>query len=73
MTTPSELPHKLKIEVPANRYDLLCHEGLVRSLRVFLGQEQPPVYKVVPPATGAEERWVEVQREVRACLRLCFA
>ena len=24
-----------KIEVPANRYDLLCVEGLSRALRVF--------------------------------------
>lgn len=24
-----------KIEIPANRYDLLCVEGLVRALRIF--------------------------------------
>lgn len=40
ISAPDELPHKLKIEVPANRYDLLCHEGLVRALRIFLGHEQ---------------------------------
>ena len=28
-----------KIEIPANRYDLLCIEGLSRALRVFLGKE----------------------------------
>lgn len=32
-----------KIDVPANRYDLLCIEGIARALRVFLGQIPPPV------------------------------
>lgn len=27
-----------KIDIPANRYDLLCIEGLVQGLKVFLGQ-----------------------------------
>jgi phenylalanyl-tRNA synthetase beta chain len=39
----------LKIDVSANRYDLLCEEGLSRSMRVFLGLIPPPVYKTVPP------------------------
>lgn len=29
-----------KIDIPANRYDLLCIEGLARALRVFLGECQ---------------------------------
>ncbi|KAK9715684.1 hypothetical protein RND81_06G182400 [Saponaria officinalis] len=33
-----------KIEVPANRYDLLCLEGLAQALRVFEGFEQIPTY-----------------------------
>nr|BAJ99943.1 predicted protein [Hordeum vulgare subsp. vulgare] len=69
---PDELPHKLKIEVPANRYDLLCHEGLARALRIFLEREQIPKWNVVPPATGAEERWVEIQKET-AQIRPYFA
>jgi len=32
-----------KIEVAANRYDLLCIEGLARSLRVFLELDAAPV------------------------------
>ena len=28
-----------KIDIPANRYDLLCTEGLSRALRVFLEKE----------------------------------
>jgi phenylalanyl-tRNA synthetase beta chain len=47
-TNPSELPHKLKIEVPANRYDLLCLEGLARALRIYLGIESLPNYRVLP-------------------------
>jgi phenylalanyl-tRNA synthetase beta chain len=36
-----------KIEIPANRYDLLCLEGLVISLKTFLGISQFPEYKIV--------------------------
>jgi len=36
-----------KIDVPANRYDLLCIEGIVRSLKIFLGDIDAPVYKVL--------------------------
>jgi hypothetical protein len=42
-----------KIDVPANRYDLLCLEGLSRSLRVFLGMEPVKDFRVVEPASGA--------------------
>jgi phenylalanyl-tRNA synthetase beta chain len=39
-----------KIEIPANRYDLLCLEGLSRALRIFRGRENLPDYKVSKPA-----------------------
>lgn len=35
-----------KIEVPANRYDLLCLEGLAQALRIFNGVDPIPSYKV---------------------------
>ena len=35
-----------KIEVAANRYDLLCLEGLVLSLRVFLGFSKYPQFSI---------------------------
>lgn len=35
-----------KIEIPANRYDLLCLEGLVQALRIFTGDDVIPTYKV---------------------------
>ena len=34
-----------KIEVAANRYDLLCLEGLALALKVFLEKEPMPVFK----------------------------
>lgn len=38
-----------KIDVPANRYDLLCIEGIARALRIFLNKEKPPVYRKIEP------------------------
>lgn len=34
------------------RYDLLCIEGIARGLRVFLGLDKPPAYKLVYPKGG---------------------
>ena len=34
-----------KIDVPANRYDLLCIEGLSRAIKIFLGDMDAPVYR----------------------------
>ncbi|RDA85006.1 hypothetical protein CP532_2045 [Ophiocordyceps camponoti-leonardi (nom. inval.)] len=42
-------PPQLKIEIPANRYDMLCFEGLVLNLNVFRGRTPPPKFSVVPP------------------------
>ncbi|KAL9191511.1 hypothetical protein ACHAXT_001217 [Thalassiosira profunda] len=36
-----------KIDVPANRYDLLCIEGISRSLKVFLGDMDAPQYNTM--------------------------
>ena len=44
-----------KIDVPANRYDLLCMEGLTRALKIFLGNMDAPSYDVVPPTDGSME------------------
>ena len=35
-----------KIDIPANRYDLLCIEGIARALRIFLGKEGIPDFRV---------------------------
>ena len=36
-----------KIDVPANRYDLLCIEGLSRAIKIFLGDMDAPTYEVI--------------------------
>ncbi|XP_053565935.1 phenylalanine--tRNA ligase beta subunit [Bombina bombina] len=45
-----------KIDVPANRYDLLCLEGLVRGLQVFKERIDAPRYKCIVPANGELQR-----------------
>lgn len=35
-----------KIDIPANRYDLLCLEGLSQALRIFEKKEEVPEYKL---------------------------
>ncbi|GMI53683.1 hypothetical protein ScalyP_jg9358 [Parmales sp. scaly parma] len=44
-----------KIDVPANRYDLLCVEGLSRAIRIFLGMQDSPVYSLKEPLSGKRE------------------
>ncbi|KAI0431797.1 phenylalanyl-tRNA synthetase [Xylaria sp. FL1042] len=44
---PADEKPQLKIEVPANRSDLLCFEGLARSLNIFRGKQSAPTYKVL--------------------------
>ena len=45
--TGDERP-QLKIEVPANRYDMLCIEGIAQALNEFLGNCEAPQYKLSP-------------------------
>jgi len=47
-------PPELKIEIPANRYDMLCFEGIALNLNIFLGRVTPPKYKIVEPADGKQ-------------------
>lgn len=45
-------PAQLKIEIPANRYDMLCFEGIALMLNIFRGKTPIPQYRLVPPADG---------------------
>jgi phenylalanyl-tRNA synthetase beta chain len=54
-----------KIDVPANRYDLLCVEGLSLALRVFLGLSPVREFQVIHPPADAQLTMF-VQPEVRA-------
>lgn len=47
-----EEPPQLKIEIPANRYDMLCIEGIAMNLNVYLGRQQVPNWRIVPPKDG---------------------
>lgn len=41
------LDAKFKIDVAANRYDLLCVEGLANALRIYAGLQPSPSYQTV--------------------------
>ncbi|RMZ80062.1 hypothetical protein DV737_g3133, partial [Chaetothyriales sp. CBS 132003] len=43
---------QLKIEIPANRYDMLCFEGIQLMLNIFNQRVKPPCYTLKPPASG---------------------
>lgn len=45
-------PPQLKIEIPANRYDMLCFEGIALMLNIFLGKQPAPDFRLVEPAGG---------------------
>ncbi|KAF1816574.1 phenylalanyl-tRNA synthetase [Eremomyces bilateralis CBS 781.70] len=47
-----EEPPQLKIEIPANRYDMVCFEGIARALNVFLQRMKPPSFRVIAPPEG---------------------
>ncbi|PSN68080.1 phenylalanyl-tRNA synthetase beta chain [Corynespora cassiicola Philippines] len=46
---------QLKIEIPANRYDMLCYEGIAMNLRVFLEKQKLPEWTLSRPASGELE------------------
>lgn len=43
---------QLKIEIPANRYDMLCFEGIAMNLNVFLGRQEMPKFRLAAPPSG---------------------
>jgi phenylalanyl-tRNA synthetase beta chain len=58
VTTSDELTGKhteknrkiYRIDIPANRYDMLCVEGIARAIKTYMGLDKPPKYEVVKPA-----------------------
>ncbi|KAL1374345.1 hypothetical protein pipiens_018131 [Culex pipiens pipiens] len=56
-----------RIDIPANRYDLLCLEGLVQGLQVFLGKMKFPEFKKVAPVKGDLQKLVitEATKQIR--------
>ncbi|KAF4123255.1 phenylalanyl-tRNA synthetase beta chain [Geosmithia morbida] len=56
-------PAQLKIEIPANRYDMLCFEGIALNLNIFRGRTSPPNFRVVAPKSE-EQQTIYVKPEV---------
>ncbi|KAL0910781.1 hypothetical protein M5K25_018866 [Dendrobium thyrsiflorum] len=56
-----------KIEVAANRYDLLCLEGIARALRIFIGKEEIPIYKFreIPPESMLQINVTKATSKIR--------
>ncbi|KAI0022059.1 phenylalanyl-tRNA synthetase [Xylariomycetidae sp. FL0641] len=48
-------PPQLKIEIPANRYDMLCFEGIALMLNIFREKESAPKFRLAQPASGELE------------------
>jgi phenylalanyl-tRNA synthetase beta chain len=65
-----EEPPQLKIEIPANRYDMLCFEGIAMNLNVFLGRHSMPKFKLAPPSGELQTTYV---RESTAKIRPYFS
>jgi phenylalanyl-tRNA synthetase beta chain len=47
------------IDIPANRYDILCMEGFARALRIFLNLQSAPTYHRIDPTAGRQKMIVE--------------
>lgn len=47
-----------RIDIPANRYDLLCLEGLVSALLIFQGTRQPTRFVAKKPAKGSPQKLI---------------
>lgn len=61
-----------RIEIPANRYDLLCTEGLVRALKAYLNRTLPePLTTVAGPITVTVAPSTQQIRPFIACAVLC--
>ncbi|KAF3770095.1 hypothetical protein M406DRAFT_284644 [Cryphonectria parasitica EP155] len=52
---PAGVPPELKIEIPANRYDMLCFEGIQLMLNIFRSKTPVPNWRLVEPASGKRE------------------
>ncbi|OAK99553.1 phenylalanyl-tRNA synthetase beta chain [Phaeosphaeriaceae sp. SRC1lsM3a] len=71
-TKPEDLaqPPQLKIEIPANRYDMLCFEGIALNLKVFLEQQKLPKWSLTAPKNG-ELQVLDIKQETAQIRPLC--
>lgn len=54
-----------KIDIPANRYDMLCGEGISRAIGAYLGIASPPKYKVIEPTKRIQMKVTKETAQVR--------
>jgi phenylalanyl-tRNA synthetase beta chain len=52
MVNGKQEPPQLKIEIPANRYDMLCFEGIALMLNIFREKTPLPNYRLITPKSG---------------------
>lgn len=62
-----------KVDVGANRYDLLCLEGLARALLVFLGEKEVPHYQASRPQDPKKQLRLRVDASVAQVRPHCVA
>ncbi|XP_076258187.1 phenylalanine--tRNA ligase beta subunit isoform X6 [Rhynchophorus ferrugineus] len=55
-----------RIDIPANRYDLLCLEGLVLGLQIFQGRLQPPNFMAIKNESGFSPTHFTVTKNVNS-------
>lgn len=63
-------PPQLKIEIPANRYDMLCFEGIAMNLKVFLEKEKLPKWSLTAPKDG-QLQVLNIKPETQQVRSLC--
>lgn len=61
---PGERP-QLKIEIPANRYDMLCIEGIAQALNEFIGRAEAPKFALNPKVPTVEMTIHKATEQVR--------
>ncbi|ELU35964.1 hypothetical protein AG1IA_10006 [Rhizoctonia solani AG-1 IA] len=79
--TTEEVEEAIKRGLPAERprfrptgmYDMLCIEGIARALRIFLGKEKAPEYKLVSPKGGIDDYLTVTIKPETAQIRPYFA
>ncbi|KAH3666934.1 hypothetical protein OGAPHI_003384 [Ogataea philodendri] len=58
---------QLKIEIGANRYDMLCIEGIAQALNEYLGRVPAPNYRLTPATTSLTVKKSTEQIRPYAC------
>lgn len=58
------LSRTFRIDIPANRYDMLCVEGIARAVKTFLGLNVGGTTTTYSLSTPADMQEIHVSKEV---------